>query len=271
MRYLIFIYLILFSSLIYPQITGGFIAADTPGAYGSYWHTSLTLTNGSGVDVTIPVTLYLSNGSSYKFDVNVPPMITISKLLIDLLKEKGIEIQNFFGWVEVELSNIPENFIGETIMYTPDPNAGEGAIFAERTELFLGKGGEVFLYPLTPCGKDAKEPMELGGALWRTNIGFVNLSSVPIVLKVQCYDGNFSRVIGRDIQISLNPKEIKQLNDVRRPEIWDIKCELIKEPVICFVENEEANGLFYVYGANNNNVNNFPIYISPQEGETLWK
>ncbi len=264
MKYFFLVNLILFSSLIHSQITGGFIAADTPGAYGSYWHTSLTLTNASEENVTVPATLYLSNGSSYKFEISVPSMNTVSKLLIDLLKEKGIEIPNFFGWVEIDLSNIPDSFLGETIMFTPDPNAGEGAIFAERTELFFGVGSGAVLYPLTPCGKDAKEPMALGGALWRTNIGFVNLSSNPVTLKLNCYDGNFSSVLGRSFEISLNPKEIKQLNDVRRPEIWDIKCELIKEPIICIVEVSDPNALFYVYGANNNNVNNFPIYINPQ-------
>lgn len=261
-NFLFLFVLILVSSFLYAQYYGGFVVADTPGAYGSYWHTSLTLTNPSEQEATVSTTLYLSNGENYKFELKVPAGSSVSKLLIDILRENQIEIRSFFGWVEMDFSNLPQGMTGETLMYTPDPNAGEGAIFAERTEIFFPNETEMALYPLTPCGKDAKEPMALGGAVWRTNVGLVNPSSNPTKVQVECYDGDFTYLL--NIEIDLNPKEIKQLNDVRRPEIWNLTCGMIKEPVICFFTSLDENVPLYVYGANVNNVNNFPLYIPPR-------
>ncbi len=260
--FLFLLALILISSFSNAQYYGGFVVADTPGAYGSYWHTSLTLSNPSEQEANVSFNLYLSNGEKHNFQLKVPAGDSVSKLLIDIIKENHIEIGSFFGWVEIDFSNLPQGMTGETLMYTPDPNAGEGAIFAERTEMFFADETEMALYPLTPCGKDAKEPMALGGALWRTNVGFVNPSSNPTKVQVECYDGDFTYLF--NTEIDLNPKEIKQLNDVRRPEIWNLTCGMIKEPVICFFTSLDESVPIYVYGANNNNVNNFPIYISPQ-------
>jgi len=260
-NFIIFLNFFLFSSFGFSQNYVGFVAADTQGAQGSYWHTSITLTNFSQNSFSIPCTLYLSSGQSISFSLEMPAGSSFSKLLIDILKENGNKIQNFFGWVEMDISSVPEEFAGEILMYTPDPNGGEGAIFAERTEVFVGEE-DMVLYPLTPCGKDAKEPMALGGAVWRTNIGFINTSLKATTVGVDCFDGDGTMIV--HTQINLNPKQIIQLNDVRRPEIWNLTCGMIKEPVICFVGTSDPEALVYAYGANNNNVNNFPLYISPQ-------
>ncbi|MEJ5165926.1 MAG: hypothetical protein WHV67_02735 [Thermoanaerobaculia bacterium] len=258
----IFLFVLLCCSLAFSQNLGGLIVADTPGAYNSYWHTSITLMNFSQQDAVIPATLYLNNGQSFKFHFEVKSQQSISKLLIEILKENEINLPTFFGWVEIDLSGLPEEFSGFAAMYTPDPNAGEGAIFSEITPIFMPIVGEFALYPLTPCGSEAKEPMALGGAVWRTNVGFVNTSSKQVTINVECYDGK--GMFLAHTSVGLNPKEIKQLNDVKRPEIWNIPCQLIKEPVICFGDTAEYSEGIYVYAANNNNVNNFPIYISPQ-------
>lgn len=258
----IFLFLLFSYTLGFSQNIGGLIVADTPGAYNSYWHTSITLMNFSEKDVVIPATLYLNNGQSFKFHFEVKSQQSISKLLIEILKENEINLPTFFGWVEIDLSNLPEKLNGFAAMYTPDPNVGQGAIFAEITPIFMPILDEFALYPLTPCGKDAKEPMALGNAVWRTNVGFVNTSSMAVNINLECYDGKGMFLV--HTSLGLNPKEIKQLNDVRRPEIWDIPCELIKEPVICFGRTAQYTEGIYAYGANNNNVNNFPIYISAQ-------
>lgn len=257
-----FIFIIFSSIFLFSQNYGGLIVADTPGANNSYWHTSITLMNFSEQDVNIPCTLYLNNGQSFKFDIEVRSQKTLSKLLIDILKENEITLPSFFGWMEIDFSNLPEKLNGFAVMYTPDPNAGQGAIFAEITPVFFAKGAEFSLYPLTPCGKEARQPMALGGAVWRTNVGFVNTSPVQATINLECYDGDGMFLV--HTSIGLNPKEIKQLNDVKRPEIWNIPCNLIKEPVICFGSSLGNSANIYVYGANNNNVNNFPIYISAQ-------
>lgn len=263
MKYLkVFLFILLNSTIIFSQNSGGLIVADTPGAYNSYWHTSITLMNFSNQDALIPCVLYLNNGQNFKFLIEVKSQSSISKLLIDILKENEINLPTFFGWMEIDFSNLPQELSGFAVMYTPDPNAGEGAIFAEITPVFSGSAGEFALYPLTPCGRDAKEPMAMGGAVWRTNVGFVNTSSSSTTINLECYDGK--GMFLAHTSIPLNPKEIKQLNDVKRPEIWNIPCELIKEPVICFGSVPESSAEVYVYGANNNNVNNFPIYISSQ-------
>lgn len=257
-----FLFFVLFPILLYPQSNGGIIVADTPGAYGSYWHTSLTLTNLSNTNITLNGSLYLADGRSFKVRINLSEKQSISKHLIDILKENGIDLQSFFGWLEIDILNLPEELLGFSLMYTPDPNAKEGAIFAEITPMFFGET-EFMLYPLTPCGAEAKEPMALGGAVWRTNVGFVNTSTQSTTVEMECYDSN-GTLLARVPPIALNPKQIMQLNDVKRPEIWNLPCNIIKEPVFCFGNSQNEEAKIYVYAANVNNENNFPVYISPQ-------
>ena len=267
-KYKIFFILFLVSSIVYAQQYGGLVVADTPGAYGSHWHTSITITNFTDLDFKVDCTLYLSNGNSYKIELNLEAKKTISELLIDILEENGIKLDSFFGWLEIDFSNIPENIMGLSLMYTPDPNGGEGAIFAEITPLFFDVPSQGILYGLTPCGKEAAEPMALGGAIWRSNLGFVNISEKEGGVYLQCYDAD-SKFLA-SFGVSLLPKQIKQFNDVKRPDVLNIPCEMIKEPVYCIFQSQDPSALIYVYGANNNNLNNFPIYISPKK-EIKWK
>lgn len=261
-HYKIFLILFLLSSTCYAQQYGGLVVADTPGAYGSHWHTSITITNFSEKDSDIESTLYLSDGNYYQFKLNIPAKKTISKLLKDILKENGVQLESFFGWLEMDFSNVPADIMGLSLMYTPDPNAEEGAIFAEITPVFFDVPHQGILYGLTPCGKEAEEPMALGGAVWRSNLGFINASEKKGSVHLKCYDANSNFLAS--FGVSLLPKQIKQFNDVKRPEVLNIPCEMIKEPVFCNFESRDPSALIYVYGANNNNLNNFPIYISPE-------
>lgn len=266
--YKIFLILFLISSIVYAQQIGGLVVADTPGAYGSHWHTSITITNFTDLDFKVDCILYLSDGNSYKIELNLEAKKSISKLLIDILEENGIKLDSFFGWLEIDFSNAPENVERIGLIYTPDPKGEEGAIFAEITPFFFDVPEKGILYGLTPCGKEAAEPMALGGAIWRSNLGFINISEKEGGVYLQCYDAN-SKFLA-NFGVSLLPKQIKQFNDVKRPDVLNIPCEMIKEPVYCIFQSDDPSALIYVYGANNNNLNNFPIYISPKK-EDKWK
>lgn len=218
--------------------------AHSPGAYGSYWKTDLTICNFSSSDQELNIALLKSgqdNTNSQNIDLSIF-RDSCKGFYYFLYKEFSFE-----GAGALKVSAYTDKIKIKTRTYNDDPSGTFGQFIPGFHQNNLLSSGETGY--LTFLHKNEN---------FRTNIGFASMSRNLIDVKLEFYNSEGQKI--GEKYINLKPFEYLQLNDIfSQIGFQSISFAYAK------ISSNSSGALYISYASVVDNGSNDPIFIPSEK------